>query len=133
VPAPLRDRLEVLELPGYDRAERIRIGRLALLPQSLAAVGVTPAEVTVEDDAVELLAGLDNERGVRQLRRNIEAVVRRAVVQLMDDKQPVVVDANLAEEWLEMPTEVRRKIGFRTSHLAPRRRATDMETAPIQS
>jgi len=115
IPAPLKDRLELIHLPGYSQAERLDIARLVLLPNALENYGVTPAEICVQEDALKALVERNEESGVRQLRRAILATVRMAIVQLMDRKTPVVVDGQLANEWLERPSQTRMPIGFRFS------------------
>jgi MoxR-like ATPase len=113
VPAPLKDRMELIQLNGYSQAERFEIGRLALLPAVFEAAGVTTSEVSVDDEAVRIVASRHPEPGVRQMRRDLEALVRRAVVQLIERKTHVVIDARRAEEWLERPSLTRVPIGFR--------------------
>lgn len=115
LPAPLRDRLECWHLSGYSQADRLHIGRHALIPRVLDAYGLTSGEIAVDDEALMVLVDHDAESGVRQLRRNIELVVRRAAVLLHQRECPFVIGAHQAEEWLERPLQTRTPIGFRTA------------------
>ncbi len=74
----LRDRLEVLTLPGYTRAEKVLIARRHLLPHALERAGLAPEEVRVEDEALfEIAKGYTREAGVRGLDRMLSRLSRR--------------------------------------------------------
>jgi ATP-dependent Lon protease len=85
IPAPLRDRMEIIEIPGYTRSEKLSIGRRHLLPKQLAEHGVTAEQIRVTDEALELLIErYTREAGVRSFERQIAAIVRGVVVKLAE-------------------------------------------------
>jgi ATP-dependent Lon protease len=78
IPAPLRDRMEIIEVSGYTDEEKLQIARRHLLPKQIAANGLTEDELQWEDAAIlELIAGYTREAGVRNLEREIGAVCRK--------------------------------------------------------
>jgi ATP-dependent Lon protease len=83
IPAPLLDRMELVQLDGYTEDEKVVIARDHLLPRQLERAGLTADEVTVEDSALRLLAGeYTREAGVRQLERSIARVLRKVTAKL---------------------------------------------------
>lgn len=77
IPEPLRDRMEVLELPGYTEEEKIAIGSRYLVPRQIADNGLRPEQVTLRDDALrEIIHSYTREAGVRQLEREVGAICR---------------------------------------------------------
>jgi ATP-dependent Lon protease len=87
IPPPLRDRMEIIEIPGYTRAEKLSIARRHLLPKQLREHGMTAEQIDVTDEAIEtVIDGYTREAGVRSLERNIAAIVRAVVVQAAEGK-----------------------------------------------
>jgi ATP-dependent Lon protease len=83
IPAPLLDRMELVQLDGYTEDEKVVIARDHLLPRQLERAGLTADEVTVDDTALRLLAGeYTREAGVRQLERSIARVLRKVTARL---------------------------------------------------
>src|SRR3954470_4302425 len=83
IPAPLLDRMELVQLDGYTEDEKVVIARDHLLPRQLERAGLTAEEVTVEESALRLLAGeYTREAGVRQLERSIARVLRKVTAKL---------------------------------------------------
>ena len=83
LPAPLRDRVEVLELPSYTTQEKAAIARAHLLPKQLAAHGLEGVRVTLTDAALErIITGHTREAGVRALEKRLAAVCRALAVEL---------------------------------------------------
>jgi ATP-dependent Lon protease len=77
IPMVLRDRLEIIELTGYTIAEKVAIARDYLLPRARAEHGLDAGAVTIADDAFEqLVVRYTRESGVRNLQREIEALLR---------------------------------------------------------
>src|SRR5213596_1873247 len=77
IPPPLRDRMEILELPGYTRKEKLAIARQHLIPKQLEEHGITTDRLTITDEAVEeLIEHYTREAGVRSLERTIASVIR---------------------------------------------------------
>src|ERR687894_3056895 len=78
VPRPLRDRREVIEIPGYSEEEKVEIGRKHLLTQQLAAHGLNAKSISIPSRTwVRLVRDYTREAGVRQLEREIAAIFRR--------------------------------------------------------
>jgi ATP-dependent Lon protease len=78
VPAALKDRMEVIELPGYIEEEKVEIGRRYLLPRQRRQNGIADIDFDVSDDALRLLIrSYTREAGVRNLEREIGAVCRK--------------------------------------------------------
>ena len=81
IPAPLRDRMEIIELSGYTEEEKLQIARRYLLKRQLLANGLTPETVQVSDEALRrLILDYTREAGVRSLERQIGALLRNAAV-----------------------------------------------------
>jgi len=87
IPAPLRDRMEIIEIPGYTRSEKLAIARRHLLPKQLAEHGMTDAQIQLTDEALEIvIEKYTREAGVRSLERQIAAIVRGVVVRVAEGK-----------------------------------------------
>jgi ATP-dependent Lon protease len=83
IPAPLLDRMELVQLDGYTEDEKVTIARDHLLPRQLDRAGLTAEEVAVDEGALRLLAGeYTREAGVRQLERAIARVLRKVTARL---------------------------------------------------
>lgn len=78
IPEALRDRMEIIRLPGYLEGEKLAIARRYLVPRQLAANGVPAAQVTLADDVLPaIIRGWTREAGVRDLERRIARVARK--------------------------------------------------------
>ena len=78
IPAPLLDRMEVLQLPGYSEEEKTLIAQNFIIPKQLEAHGLTLKDVTFGDDAVrKIIADYTREAGLRNLEREIAAICRK--------------------------------------------------------
>jgi ATP-dependent Lon protease len=85
IPPPLRDRMEIIEIPGYTRREKQSIARRHLVPKQLAEHGVTEAQVSITDSALSILVErYTREAGVRSLEKKIASLVRGAVVKIAE-------------------------------------------------
>ncbi|MFO0951797.1 MAG: endopeptidase La [Isosphaeraceae bacterium] len=79
IPAPLLDRMEVLQLPGYSEEEKTLIAQRYIIPKQLDAHGLTAKDLTFSDDAIRrIIADYTREAGLRNLEREIAAVCRKA-------------------------------------------------------
>ena len=75
IPAPLRDRMEILEIPGYTRREKMAIARRHLIPKQIEEHGITPQQLEITDTAVDIVIDYyTREAGVRTLERQIASV-----------------------------------------------------------
>ncbi len=95
IPAPVLDRMEVVRLDGYTEDEKVTIARDHLLPRQLERAGLTPDEVTVDDDVLRTLAAeYTREAGVRELERQLARLLRKVTARLSGpDAAAVHVDA----------------------------------------
>src|SRR6185437_9365298 len=72
IPAPLRDRMEILELSGYTEEEKLHIARRFLMPKQIAANGLKADELSIPDETVTaIIRGYTREAGVRNLEREL--------------------------------------------------------------
>jgi ATP-dependent Lon protease len=85
IPGPLRDRMEVIQLPGYTAEEKLQIARRYLVPRQLAATGIGAAQCEIGDDALMAIIGdYTREAGVRNLEREIGSVCRHVAVRIAE-------------------------------------------------
>jgi ATP-dependent Lon protease len=83
IPAPLLDRMELVQLDGYTEDEKVTIARDHLLPRQLDRAGLSAEETAIDDEALRLLASeYTREAGVRQLERAIARVLRKVTAKL---------------------------------------------------
>jgi ATP-dependent Lon protease len=85
IPPPLRDRMEILEIPGYTRREKLAIARQHLIPKQLEEHGLKSEQLTITDEAVEeIIEHYTREAGVRSLERTIASVIRGVAVKVAE-------------------------------------------------
>jgi len=78
IPPALRDRMEVLELPGYTSEEKVRIAKQFLIPKQLSEHGLKASRLAFKDEALDaIIRDYTREAGVRELERHIAAVCRK--------------------------------------------------------
>jgi len=116
IPGPLRDRMEVIELPGYTREEKQQIARRYLVGRQLEQAGLTTEQCDIGDDALDaLIRSYTREAGLRNLEREIGAIVRHAAVQVAEGKTgPGKVGADDLADILG-PKRVDNEIALRTN------------------
>ena len=93
IPAPLRDRMEIIELTGYTEEEKLQIAKRYLLARQLKANGLTSEQVQISEDALRrVIVDHTREAGVRSLERQIGALLRNsAVVIASGERQRVTI------------------------------------------
>jgi ATP-dependent Lon protease len=96
IPAPLRDRMEIIELTGYTEEEKLQIAQRYLLARQLTANGLASDQVEISEEALRrLIVDYTREAGVRSLERQIGAVLRNAAVSIASGgAQSVSIGAN---------------------------------------
>ena len=88
IPAPLLDRMELIELNGYTLDEKREIAKRYLIPKKIAENGLKPEIVEFEDDAVTaVIEGYTMEAGVRNLERQIGSVCRKIAVRYAENRE----------------------------------------------
>jgi ATP-dependent Lon protease len=94
IPAPLRDRMEVIQLPGYTETEKLEIGKRFLIPKQMKNHGLTAKHIAITDEAlIELVRSYTHEAGVRNLEREIANVMRKVARSVAEGrKRKTVVD-----------------------------------------
>ncbi|MEJ7809059.1 MAG: endopeptidase La, partial [Gemmatimonadaceae bacterium] len=99
IPEPLRDRMEIIRLPGYLDFEKFAIARQYLVPKQLRLHGLDPAEVTIEADVLPaVVRGYTREAGVRELERRLARVARKlARRRTGDPRAPAHATVRLAD------------------------------------
>ena len=104
VPGPLRDRLELIEVPSYTEIEKIKICEGFLVKKQREMNGLKPEDIDFQADAFpEVIEHYTMESGVRQLERCIASLCRKAVVEILskpDLVRPIKIDAEKAKEYL---------------------------------
>ncbi|WP_434440129.1 endopeptidase La [Lentzea sp. E54] len=106
IPAPLLDRMELVQLDGYTEDEKVTIASEHLLPRQIERAGLTPEDVTFDKPALHQLASeYTREAGVRQLERALSRVLRKvtAKVALGEQELPVTVDQPSLKSYLGSP------------------------------
>lgn len=104
IPEALLDRMEVVRLDGYTEDDKVAIARRHLLPRQLERAALTPEEVSVDDDALRLVATQHTrEAGVRQLERALAKVLRKVATRLATGDEPVEVTAQGLRDLLGRP------------------------------
>ena len=116
IPGPLRDRMEVLEVPGYTEEEKLAIARDHLVRRQVESHGLSNAQVTFEDDALRaVIRGYTREAGVRNLEREIGALCRKIARRHAEgDTAPVLITRALVFDLLGAPRFLDEEMKDRT-------------------
>ena len=87
IPGPLRDRMEIIELPGYTEEEKVEIAKRYLLKRQLKATGLSRDACEITDDAIRaIIQDYTREAGVRNLEREIGAICRHVATRVAEGK-----------------------------------------------
>jgi ATP-dependent Lon protease len=117
IPWALRDRLEIIELPGYTRQEKKMIARSFLVPKQLEEHGLKAEACEITDDAIySVIDSYTREAGVRNLERELGGVCRAVAVKVAEGnaKEHEVIDAKVVEDVLG-PNKYVSEVADRTS------------------
>ena len=103
IPPALRDRMEFIELSSYTPQEKFEIAKKYLIPQELKKHGLKPSEVTLGKDVLSLIiSDYTRESGVRNLRRRLADIFRKAAKRLLGgEAQKITVTTKNLSEFLE--------------------------------
>src|SRR6267142_87466 len=106
IPEPLRDRMEIIELPGYTGEEKIHIARKYLIPKQATEHGIKEGDQLefTEEGLREIIHSFTREAGVRNLEREIATIVRKQARRLAEGKaEKMVVTPEVVREFLGVP------------------------------
>jgi ATP-dependent Lon protease len=118
VPPALRDRMEVIELPGYTAEDKLEIAKRFLVPRQLEQNGVADAGVELPDDTLRAVIGsYTREAGVRNLEREIGAIARKLARRVAEEGEQVAKPLRVLPEDLDGllgPVKVEPEVAERT-------------------
>jgi ATP-dependent Lon protease len=105
IPSALRDRMEVIELPGYTEEEKLQIARQYLVPRGRENNGLKPEQIEFEDEALSMVVRhYTRETGVRNLEREISGICRKQARRMLEGRgDHLVVTRQVVEEFLGLP------------------------------
>ncbi|MBN2182681.1 MAG: endopeptidase La [Sedimentisphaerales bacterium] len=115
VPPALRDRMEVIELPGYTETEKLKIAKKYLIPRQQKEHGLSKSRCGIKDDAIlAVIRGYTREAGVRNLERNIAAVCRAIATEIAkgSKRRATITKKDLAK--ILGPTHFESELALRT-------------------
>ena len=103
IPAPLLNRMEVIQFDGYTATEKLQIAKRHLLPKALADAGLKAKQLRVSDSALEtVIADYTRESGVRGLKKQLDTICRNAAITLLKgEKKSVTVSPKRLKELLD--------------------------------
>ncbi len=116
VPAPVRDRMELIDLPGYTQEEKLQIAQTYLLPRQREANGLREGQCVLSPSALMLIiADYTREAGVRQLEREIGRAMRHAALKVAEgSNEQVLIDAGALDAILG-PAKFEHEVALRSS------------------
>ena len=102
IPAPLQDRLEIIDLSSYTEYEKMMICKNHLIPKELKANGLNDKQFSLDDDIIlYLIRHYTREAGVRQLERVVASLCRKTVLEILkNNKHNVKINKKLVKLWL---------------------------------
>jgi ATP-dependent Lon protease len=105
IPSALRDRMEIIELPGYTEEEKLQIAKQYLVPRGRESNGLAPEQIEFDDDALRMIARhYTRETGVRNLEREISGVCRKQARRMLEGKgDTLLVTRDVVLEFLGIP------------------------------
>src|SRR5215218_4197517 len=105
IPMALRDRMEIIQVPGYTQQEKIEIGKRFLIPKQMENHGLKPSHVLFTDEAMtELVQAYTKEAGVRNLERELANIMRKVARTVAEGrKRKTIVDMKKLAEYLGPP------------------------------
>ena len=101
IPAPLLDRLEVINMSSYTDNEKIAIAKNHLIPKQIKAHGLKASQIKISNDAImELITSYTRESGVRNLEREVASICRKVAKKIVDGEKKVLVDVQTVRSML---------------------------------
>jgi ATP-dependent Lon protease len=116
IPGPLRDRMEIISLPGYTDSEKLQIALRYLVRRQMEANGIQPGQVEITEETLrEIIRSYTREAGVRNLEREIGTVLRNVAVRLAEGAEgPIRIDRDDLAGILG-PRQFENEVAMRTS------------------
>ncbi|NLJ75260.1 MAG: endopeptidase La [Firmicutes bacterium] len=122
IPAPLRDRMEIIEIPGYTEEEKLEIAKRHLWPKQLKNHGLTDEQLKISDNTIaKIISEYTREAGVRSLERNLGTICRKAATEIVKGSATSLrVNVSNLDKYLGAPryrhtmAEVEDKVGVAT-------------------
>lgn len=104
IPAPLLNRMEVIQFSGYTKTDKMQIARRHLIPKSISAMGIKEEKLKISDETLEsIIWAYTMEAGVRTLKKRIDTLCRIAAVELVRGKNEIVdVRPDQLREYLDV-------------------------------
>ncbi len=91
IPAPLRDRMDIIELDSYTRVEKFNIAKKHLIAKQLELNGLSKKNFRITDKAIyQIIDSYTREAGVRKLERTIAKIMRKSAVRIIDNREEVI-------------------------------------------
>ena len=105
IPAPLRDRMEIVELSSYTEVEKYEIAKRHLIDKQLLLHGLNKCQFELQDDALwDIIRLYTREAGVRELERYIGSLIRKAIKSiLLGESEKVVINSSNLQNWIGKP------------------------------
>lgn len=116
IPSAVRDRMEVIEMPGYIEDEKLAIAKRYLIKRQLASAGLSKEQCQIDDDVLRaVIRDYTREAGVRSLERRIGAICRHAAMRIAEGKSTRVVIAVADLQGILGPKRYEPETAMRTS------------------
>lgn len=114
IPAPLRDRMEIIEMPAYTQKEKLEIALRHLVGQALTDNGFDPKEISFSEEAIEsIIKYHTKEKGVRQLKMQIAKIIRKLALQKVKGKKiPDEITGKHVSQFLDKKDSGYTGLGF---------------------
>ena len=105
IPAPLLDRMEVIDISGYTEEEKLKIAKRHLIPKQIEEHSLEPTNVTISEASIRtIINGYTKESGVRNLERELANVIRKAATLIVEkDRKRVRINPRSVEKFLGAP------------------------------
>lgn len=105
IPAPLRDRMEIIEVPGYTEQEKLEIAKRHLWSKQLKAHGLHEDQVIISENTfIKIISNYTREAGVRELERQLAAICRKIAAEIVRGSQtPIRINVTSLNKYLGIP------------------------------
>ena len=104
IPAPLKDRMEMIFIGSYTPQEKFQIAKRYLIPQEMKKHSIKKSEISISDAALkEIIEKYTKEAGVRNLRRVIAKIMRKAALNILEGKEKVRISVKNLKDFLQKP------------------------------